>query len=163
MTYTFGVERYADIWDEIYPLFEMHYEEMAKRQKDAGRTVAPLNPNKDAYIAFNDDGRLVLFTVRIDGELVGYSGVYVMPSMHSGELIAREDAIFVRPDHRNGIGKKLTKKILASLGAAGVKSATMTAAADPRAALMWQRMGFKPTAMQMTYDFEGPKHVQQRT
>ena len=74
--------------------------------------------------------------------------------MHNDELIAQEDTIFVEPEHRNGIGRKLTKHVLADLEARGCKRISITAVTDTRLGPIWKRMGFKPTAEMMTYVFE---------
>lgn len=153
VNYAFGIERYADVEPEFDPLFRRHYAEMTDRLASEGHVVSPYAPRKDAYADANDRGDMLFFTVRCDGKPVGYASVYVSLSMHNGDLIATEDTIYIHPDHRNGIGRVLTKSILQALGAAGVKSATITAATDPRATKLWQRIGFKPTAQQMTYYF----------
>lgn len=153
MTYTFGVERYADVQEEFDALFRRHYAEMTARLEAEGHTVSPYAPRVDAYAAANDAGDMTFFTVRKDGAPVGYSSIYVMRSMHNGDLIAREDTIYVHPDHRNGIGRRLAKGIIEALRRAGVKRMSITATTDPRATKLWERIGFKPTAQQMTYYF----------
>lgn len=153
MTYAFGVERYADVQAEFDSLFRRHYAEMKARLEAEGHEVSPYAPRRDAYAAANDNGDMVFFTVRKDGEPVGYSSIYVTRSMHNGDLVAHEDTIYIHPDHRNGIGRKLAKMILGALGKAGVKRMSITATTDPRAAKLWERIGFKPTALQMTYYF----------
>ena len=62
-----------------------------------------------------------------------------------------EDTIYMRPDHRNGIGRRFTKHILAELKARGCVRAHVTIATDPRVARMCARVGFKRSATAMTY------------
>lgn len=151
--YEFGIERLGDVWDEFEFLFRDHYAEMADRLKAEGHEVSPFNPNKAAYISFNEAGTLIFFTVRDNGEPVGHSTVYVTEDMHNGDMIAREDTIYIDKAHRNGVGAALTRKIVAALKTAGVKRLAIDAATDPRAAKLWRRMGFKETAVLMTQHF----------
>lgn len=148
--YSYAVERYADTLAEMMPIYRHHYAELLARMGDDAAGMSPFNPRFDAYIAANDRGDLLHFIVRKDGAAVGYANVYVTLDMHNQDLIATEDAIFVMPQHRNGIGRKLTIGIVDALKASGVKRAHMTAAIDPRAAALWGRLGFKHTGVRMT-------------
>ena len=150
MTYHYSVERYADTLPEMLPIYQAHYAELIERMGEDGKNMSPFNPRFDAYIGANERGDLLHFIVRHDGKAVGYANVYVTLDMHNQDLIATEDAIFVLPDHRKGIGRKLTIGIVNALKAAGVKRAHMTAAIDPRAAMLWGRLGFKHTGVRMT-------------
>jgi ribosomal protein S18 acetylase RimI-like enzyme len=156
VTYTYSLENMRTAHPEVEPLMRQHYAEMTDRLANAGHAVSPYNPRWDAYFAANDGGDLLHFVIRHDGKAVGYSGVYIAKDMHNQDLIAQEDTIYVTPEHRNGCGRKLTQHIMAALQKGGVKRAYMTAATDPRAAKLWQRMGFKLTAQQLTYFFEAP-------
>lgn len=153
MTYIYTVERYADTLPEMLPIYRTHYAELLERMGDDAANMSPFNPRFDDYIAANDRGDMVHFLVRKDGAPVGYANVYLSLDMHNQDLIATEDAIFVMPGHRNGIGRKMTIGIVAALKAAGVKRAHMTAAIDPRAAALWGRLGFKKTGVRMTQFF----------
>jgi L-amino acid N-acyltransferase YncA len=73
--------------------------------------------------------------------------------MHNSDLIAREDTIYVLPEHRNGIGKKLVKVILEELKHRNVKRLHVSAMTDLRVAKLWSRMGFKESSTQMIYKF----------
>jgi ribosomal protein S18 acetylase RimI-like enzyme len=68
-------------------------------------------------------------------------------------MIASEDTIYLLPDHRNGVGRRLAKHILADLRERGVKRLSVTAVTDLRVAKLWERMGFRHTAHAMTYVF----------
>jgi L-amino acid N-acyltransferase YncA len=150
VTYQFSVEKYAETLPEMLPIYRQHYAELVARVEAEGGSLSPFNPRFDAYIDANNRGDLLHFLVRKGGNPVGYANVYITLDMHNQDLIAVEDAIFVLPGHRNGIGRKLTVKILDALRSAGVKRAQMTAAIDPRAAKLWGRMGFRHTGVQMT-------------
>lgn len=148
--YQYSVERYADTLPEMLPIYQRHYSELMERTRAEGQEMSPFNPRFDAYVEANERGDLLHFLVRKDGAAVGYANVYVTLDMHNQDLIATEDAIYVLPDHRKGIGRKLTVGIVEALKTAGVKRAHMTAAIDPRAAMLWGRLGFRHTGVRMT-------------
>ncbi len=134
-------------------MYRQHYAEMKARLERDGHTVGDFAPRKDQYILAADGGWLLTYIVRLDGSAVGYSNVYLTNDMHNGDFIATEDAIYILPEHRNGIGKKLVKHILDDLKTRGVKRAIVTPVTDLRVAKIWRRMGFKDTASLMTFEF----------
>lgn len=150
MSYTYTVEKYAETLAEMTPIYRQHYSELIDRLGDDGKSYSPFNPRFDVYIDANNRGDLIHFIVRKDGAAVGYANVYVYPDMHNQDMIATEDAIFVLQGHRNGIGRKMTIRIIKALAESGVKRCHMTAAIDPRAALLWGRLGFQKTGVRMT-------------
>ena len=94
------------------------------------------------------------FIVRTEtGEPVGYSNVYLTNDMHNGELIAREDTVFIAPDHRNGVGRRLVRFILDTMKAKGAKRFAIQPVTDLRVGKIWQRMGFRPVAETMILTF----------
>lgn len=153
-SYSIALERFSEAWPEVEPLARAHYAEMQKRFEAEGMQIGPFNPRVDAYERANRDGYMFLFVVRDEtGKVVGHATVYLTSDMHNGELIAREDTIFIHPGHRNGIGRKLSAHILAFMKAKGVKRAFIDARTDPRAIRLWQRLGFKPVAEVMMINF----------
>lgn len=154
MGYTFSVEHMRRNFDELWPLYQLHYAEMQERLANDGVIIAPLKPRLDEYFKAADAGYLVNLVVRTDaGEPVGYCNVYVTADMHNSETIAQEDTVFVRKEHRNGIGKKLVQFGLEELRKRGVKRLHVQAMTDLRVEKLWKRMGFKPVATAMIYDF----------
>jgi ribosomal protein S18 acetylase RimI-like enzyme len=153
MSYTFHLGRHRETFDELEPLYRQHYAEMVERLAKDGISYPPYNPRWDEYWRASDRGDLLTFILRHDGKAVGCSNVYLTHDMHNSELIAQEDTIYVVPEHRNGIGKKLTKIILAELKERGVKRLHVSAMTDLRATKLWKRIGFKESATQMIYTF----------
>ncbi len=151
--YMVARERLRDTYAEVEPLYRQHYDEMRERLTAAGIEVSDYNPQTDHYLLACDRGDLLHFVVRLNGAVVGYCNVYITTDMHNGDKIATEDAIYVEPAHRNGLGRKLVKHILAILKDAGCKRVLMAPVTDPRVGKVWRRMGFKPTAEIMTYNF----------
>ena len=70
-------ETYDSVIDEIKPLLEGHYQEIANN-----RDVIKLNPDYEIYKRFCELGQIRIVTARADGELVGYCIVVVRPHLH---------------------------------------------------------------------------------
>ena len=138
---------------ELEPLYRQHYGEMQGRLSADGIPIGDYAPRLDQYFAAFKGGWLLNYVVRLDGAPIGYSNVWLTNDMHNGVLIAREDTIYILPDHRNGIGKRLVKHILADLGARGVRRVLISPVTDLRVGKIWQRMGFKDAASLMIYNF----------
>lgn len=154
LNYVLRIENGEDNYPEFEPLYRQHYGEMCDRMRECGVELAPYKPRLDAYFKAQRDGWLIHFTARTeDGEPVGYANIYLTNDAHNGELIAREDTIYIKPEHRKGIGRRMIKAVLEELRLRGVKRFNVLAATDPRATKLWQRMGFKPTAQAMSFTF----------
>ena len=150
MTYTIGIERGHENWFELEPNYKAHFAET----KASRGNIGAYNPRLDKYFEYFRAGWLVNYVARFDGKPVAHANVYITNCMHTGDLIAQEDMIFVVKEHRNGLGKRLTRFVLDDLKARGVKRAYISARTDWRAEKLWQRMGFKRNSVQMIYDLE---------
>lgn len=93
----FAQEHMYDIWDEIIEISSKHWSET-----ESYRHGQRFNPDRERYFAFDQMGIYHQFTARDEGRLVGYGGIYVMPSMHTQQLIASEDTYFLLPEYRKG-------------------------------------------------------------
>lgn len=153
MTYTIGLEGFDESYPEVQTLYREHYQEMCDRLAEQGIEMSPYNPRLDEYSKASKGGWLLTIIARHEGKAVGYCNVYVTQDMHNRDLIAQEDTIFVTTAHRNGLGKNLVKFGLAELKSRGVKRLHVSAMTDLRVAKLWERMGFKHAAHQMTYIF----------
>jgi len=154
MSYTIAQERLPDVYPELEHLFRAHYAEMCARlEKLFGTKCSQYNPNLDGYFRADRDGKLLTFVARCDGIPVGYATVYVVRDMHNGDIIAQEDVLYVTPNHRNGLGRKLVKFGLEELRKRNVKKLNVVAMTDLRVVPLWKRMGFTEMATQMTYSF----------
>ena len=161
--YTIALEACSESLAEVETLYKQHYLEMCRRLEAEGLEVSVYNPRYDEYIRANEHGWLLHFVLRCDGEAVGYSNVYLTNDMHNGDLIAREDAIYVTPKHRHGIGKKMMKHIQSHLRARGVKRINITTSTDLRVSLLLRRMGYRATAFAMTLDLHQQENSNVRT
>lgn len=93
----FAIEKLADCWDEIMVLASAHWCET-----EGYRHGQKYNPSFDRYNAYDTAGWLFQFTARDNGVLVGYSTMYLVPSMHTQLLLATEDTLFIAKSHRKG-------------------------------------------------------------
>ncbi|WP_292337134.1 GNAT family N-acetyltransferase [Mesorhizobium sp.] len=147
--YAITIENFNEAWPELEPMCRTHYGEMQARMAAEGMTIGEFKPRLNVY---GTAGHLLCFLVRTgDGEAVGYAFIWITQDMHNSEMIAQEDTIYMRPDHRNGIGRRFTKHILTELKARGCVRAHVTIATDLRVAKMCERVGFKRSAIAMTY------------
>jgi len=153
--YVIGLENGVTAHDELLPLYREHYAEMKARLERDGITIGEFKPRTDVYFDYMAKGFILTFVVRLDGQAVGYSNIYLTNDMHNGEPIAQEDTIFITRAHRNGLGRRLALFILDDLRARGMRRVNITAVTDLRVAKIWQRLGFRPAATAMTYIFEG--------
>lgn len=143
----FGIEKFADMLDEVRPLHEMHYNETETEYLDD-----EYNPNYASYMEMEKDGRFVQFTCRIGLQLVGYLQYYVFRDLHTQRVYqAREDAFFLHPLVR---GKKIAPQFLAyaedALRALGCRYVGMTSKAPvgaPDIGPFLQKQGYRPVAV----------------
>lgn len=153
MAYEIQLENGEQMHPELLPLYEEHYGEMNARLEADGLQCSEFNPRIDEYFAAMRAGYLLTYVVRFDGVAVGYSNIYLTNDMHNNDLIAQEDTIFVTKPHRNGIGRKLANFILDDLRSRSVRRVIITPVTDLRVEKIWARMGFKPLAQLMVYNF----------
>jgi GNAT superfamily N-acetyltransferase len=91
------IESLSTCWDEIVRIGHEHWKET-----EGYRHNQPFAPSFERYKSYEDCGWGFTVTVRDEANLVGYSIMYVCPSMHTQELIATEDTFFLLPDYRKG-------------------------------------------------------------
>ena len=153
MSYTVNLENIETTYSELEPLYRRHYGEMVDRFREEGVELSPYNPRKEVYFKAGNEGWLLTFVLRYEGYAVGYCNIWLTNDMHNQDLIAREDTIYVVPDHRKGAGRLLSQKVHAELAARGVKRLNVTTATDLRVFAWLKRQGYKHTAHHMTKTF----------
>ena len=151
--YTIQIEKFHLNYDELKPVYEQHYQEMLDRLAKQGIEYSPYNPRLDQYFAASEGEWLISYIARLDGKPVGYCNVYITNDMHNRDLIAQEDALYVLPEHRGGIGKKLVQFGIEDLRNRGVKRLIVNAMVDARVTKLWRRIGFKDYCQTMAYTF----------
>jgi GNAT superfamily N-acetyltransferase len=146
--FVLGLEKIANMRDEIRVLHEQHYQETETLYMQE-----PFDPDYPRYIAGEKNGTFVAFTCRnAGGEMVGYLQYYVYRSMHSQSMLqAREDALFLTKKVRGvGIAPKLLKyaeHCLAQLGCTHVGMSSKAPCGGPDLDAFLRRMDYTPVAM----------------
>ncbi len=93
---TYQEETVDDVINDIKPLLEEHYTEIARHQDKIA-----LNPDYDVYYNMEKLGFLHIVTARDDGELVGYFISAMMANPHyKDHMMAKNDLMYVAPSHR---------------------------------------------------------------
>ena len=108
-------EHAADVMDEIKPLLQKHWHEIAHFPD------VPLDPDYDAYLRAEQAGKLRVFTARSGLALVGY-GVFFIGNLHyKSTPIATQDILFLSPEHRGIAGVRLIRFCDRMLKADGIR------------------------------------------
>ena len=113
----FQRETSSNLWEEIFPLLQKHYDEIAKFKDIA------LAPDIDTYNAIELAGNLRCYTVRKDGEIIGYAVFMVHHNLHyRNSLQAVQDVVYLDQAHRGGrTGLKLLRYAEDRLKSEGVE------------------------------------------
>ena len=143
----FGIEKFADMLEEVAPLHRDHYSETEEEYLDHD-----YHPNYRSYIDMEKDGRFVCFTCRSRLKMVGYLQYYVFRDMHSQHVLqAREDAFYLHPLVR---GHKIAPQFLAyaedALRALGCQYVGMTSKAPvgaPDIGPFLEKREYRPVAV----------------
>ena len=113
----FQRERVHDLWPELAPIYAKHWEELAYFKE------FELAPDKARYELMENMDKLRCYTVRKEGELIGY-GVFVIDlGLHYATTRqSNQDVIFLLPEYRHGrVGLQFLKYIMAQLIEEGVQ------------------------------------------
>lgn len=96
---TFGAETLYEVIDEVPPLLEAHYRELAKNQDRVH-----LNPDWPRYAELERIGAFFLYTVRsAESELIGYSAFFASTHPHYADyMLVSNDVLWLAPSHRTG-------------------------------------------------------------
>ena len=153
MNYTFHIEKWHENYIELEPMYRQHYQAMKDRLKNDGVELSEFDWRLEQYLSASNEGWLISYVARLDGVAVGYCNAYITNDMHNRDLIAQEDALYVLPEHRSGIGKKLVQFGIEDLRNRGVKRLIVNAMVDARVTKLWRRIGFKDYCQTMAYTF----------
>jgi hypothetical protein len=135
-------ETFDQVIDEIKPLLENHYEEIALN-KDAIK----LNPDYGIYKSLCDSGVMRVITARDDGKLVGYCVCIIKYHLHyKDSLTAFNDIFYISKDYRKGLtGVKLFIKTEEILKKYGVQRVSMNTKVHHDVGVIFDRLGYKET------------------
>ncbi len=131
----------CDTWNEMRPLTEAHYREIATHQD------IPLDPLLDLYDALEKAGKLRVFLVRDAASvLIGYAIYTVAPNPHYRSMLqASQDVLFLREDMRKGgLGARLVRHCDDVLRAEGIILVTQhVKVSHPVLGLLLERQGYQ--------------------
>lgn len=135
----FALEYIEDIKDEIKPLHLAHWKETEKHRHDL-----PFRPDYETFIRYERAGRYVLFTLRIDGRLLGNCAMYLDLSAHTQTLIATEDTLYLLPEARKGRrAMRFVCYIEECLKQLGVKEVSVTVKTVNKAERFFRMNGYR--------------------
>lgn len=117
MTVEYKIESVTDCLEEIKPLLEDHYKEVAMYQDKI-----LLNPDYEQYIELDAAGMVHLVTARDEGTLIGYFISFILPHMHyQDHKYAVNDILFIEESYRKAeVGLKLFQFVEEALKEEGV-------------------------------------------
>lgn len=134
-------ELLKDCLEEMKPMLVKHWDELANN-----KDIRPLNPDYETYLCLSEIGILKVFTVRLEGVLIGYSSWMVTNNLHYKDWkYAVCDVYYLNPDYRKtGISLDFFFKTEDWLKGLGVKSITVQDKINHSHAKFFDRLGFKP-------------------
>lgn len=144
--YVVRVERFRDCVEEAALLHRQFWVESGQTDQ--------LNPDYAQICQLERLGMYAYFTARLGGDLVGQLAAYVQNCPHTGLLMARDNLLYVAPEHRVGVGKALITYAVDVFASIGVRNMECHTAPDNRVQSMIKRLGFKHTANRYTFKEE---------
>ena len=117
----YSFEKVDDILEEIEPLLEEHYQEVAMYQEHIA-----FNPNYDVYRVMEEMGSCLVYTARDGGALVGYVVTFLQNNPHYQDHIwAVNDIVYVCPEYRHTeVAPEMLQTLEAELKERGVSVMT---------------------------------------
>lgn len=113
------------------------------------RNGQPCCPSFERYSQYDKIGWFLMFTARDREQLVGYAGMYIVPSMHTQMTIATEDTWFLLPDYRRGRNAiQFYNYVEEECKKRDVTEINMTAKMTNQAGRILEYLGYKETARQ---------------
>jgi GNAT superfamily N-acetyltransferase len=144
---SYQVEALGDIFEEVRPLLDLHWEDVALDQE-----TIKLNPNWTIYAKMADNGTLHITTARDEtGELVGYAAYLLSENNHYQQMVQADGDIFwLHPKQRKGMaGVRLLRKAEEFLIECGVKKIINKVKLHKDVGIIFERLGY--TAIERVY------------
>lgn len=104
MTVEIAIEDFCESGDELYPLFQSHYDEITHHKE-----AKELAPDWDLYRAMEEQGKVLTVVARDQGHVIGYMTTFLYRHPHYRYcIVATNDLFYVAPDYRGqGVAGKL--------------------------------------------------------
>lgn len=138
---TFRMESYADVMDEIKQYYQMHHDEVKPYDK-----IEANGGDEESFVRMDEMGLSKTFTMREDGQLIGYAVVMVHPHLHHiNHIYGIYDRIYVRPDKRGPNSKSFIEYIDSKLEEAGVHVIVQACKARKNYGSLLEHLGYELT------------------
>lgn len=147
-SYLIKCARVADYMGRLRTLHEQHWIET-----EGYHDVAGFNPDYQRGYDLEAQGRYLLIVAedKTTGEVVGNYGLYVSRSMHTQQLVATEDTLFVSRPHRRGrLGIALIRYGEKTLTQLGCVEMSVDVKLSNNVGQMINRMGYEPVGTKYT-------------
>ena len=140
-------EKMSDCIDEMIPLLQDHYSEIARNQD-----FVELDPNYDQYQLLDESDMLHVFTARDGGKLIGYVVTFLAPNLHYKTTnFGLIDILFLKKEYRGRmVGYKMIKSAEESLKTIGVQVLQIGMKLAHDFGPMLERMGY--TEIERTFE-----------
>lgn len=144
---TFAIERFADVYEEMYPLLVEHYDEISQHKEQG----FPLEPQADAYQARENAGQLLMVIARNSGKIVGYFIAIIAPALHYQScLTCSPDIFYVKGEYRrDGTAMGMFQFVEATLRHRGVKAWMVGSKVAHDVTKLFEHLDMKP--FEVTY------------
>ncbi len=139
---SYNIEKFEEYEEEIKPLLEKHWEEVA-----VNKDKIKLNPAYDSYRRLDDVGALHSVVVRDGSTLIGYYISFIQPHLHYRDhKFALNDILYLDPAYRKTeAAVKMFEKAEEDLKARGVSVMGLHVKVTNRFDTLCDHLGFKKT------------------
>ena len=139
---TFAIEQFRNVYREMYPLLERHYEEISTH-RDHG---VPLSPQAHEYQRREDCGQLMMIIGRERGTIVSYVVAFIGPGLHYQTCLTSIVDIYYVDQGARGflIGKKMFEFAKLEWKRRGVQRVAAGAKLAHDASPLLKYVGFSP-------------------
>lgn len=144
---TFSIERFSDVYREMYPLLVEHYDEISQHKE---RGIS-LEPQADVYAAREAAGSLLMVIARDAGKIVGYFVAVIAPALHYQScLTCSPDIFYVKAERRrDGTAADMFRFVEKELKRRGVKAWMVGSKYAHDVTKLFEYVGFEP--FEVTY------------
>ena len=148
--YLVRCESFSEILPELHVLHEKHFAETEKH-----RAGVVMNPDYGYMKASERAGKLLQFTVRKGGFLVGNMRVYLYHDLHAQQLTCREDTFYLLPEHRGSfLAVRLWQFVERSVLSLGVREIRFSSKLANKADRMAVYLDYTPVGLEFVKFFD---------
>lgn len=137
---TAQVEDFVPFLEEVKPLLQGHWEELA-----LNKDKVPLDPQYEQYLKYDAEGKILVVTLRDAGALVGYFVGLIAPGFHYKTCLTYTmDIFYVKPDARGNKGGQIMVTFLENeLKRRGVQRTLMGTKCHKDAGWLFEKLGYE--------------------